>query len=124
MKLHVGDYIETLDGAVGFITKIDEDKNGFSYNIVFRSDSHRIYDEYSYDLTHREIGYDFKRIGSYTYEIPKEENKEAKEHDCQTVSCCEQEEFKEIVSKMLNDGYEISSSSCNDDKDWKAILVK
>ena len=47
-----------------------------------------------------------------------------KEHDCQTVSCCTQLEFEETVSKLLNEGYEISSSSCNSSRDWKAILVK
>lgn len=51
-------------------------------------------------------------------------NEEVKKHDCKTVSCCIQFEFEEEVSKFLNEGYEISSSSCNSSRDWKAILVK
>ena len=76
---------------------------------------------YMYKTKHT---YKIRRIGKYVFRKEEKENKELKEHNCETVSCCTQIEFEKTVSKLLNEGYEISSSSCNSSRDWKAILVK
>lgn len=45
------------------------------------------------------------------------------EPDCKIISC-PQTLFEEQVTKLLKEGYEINSSSCNSRDEWKAIMVR
>lgn len=77
---------------------------------------------YSHIKHYGDINKKYAEEIKYLKEQLKSENQI--KHDCQTVSCCSQREYEEEITKLLNDGYEMSSSSCNSSRDWKAILVK
>lgn len=69
----------------------------------------------------------YKRIndsGEVLYCIDLEEDDSIKEHDCKTLNYCNQVDFENEVTKILEQGYTMSSSSCNSRTDWKAIMVK
>ena len=125
IDFRIGDYVETTDGLVGVIDDICtcsecEARGFYEPHIKYINGE----EDYITVYQAENIEKNFNRIGKYVFRKEEKENEELKEHDCQTVSCCTQLEFKETVSKLLNEGYEISSSSCNSSRDWKAILVK
>lgn len=45
------------------------------------------------------------------------------EPDCKIVSCSPTL-FEIQVTKLLKEGYEVSSSSCNSKDEWKAIMIR
>ena len=79
-EFHVGDYVETKDGDIGFITEIDTDEDSFWYGSSYwyctSSRSPRI-EKRTYiipDGTDADMARIFTRIGQYDF-TKKDENK-------------------------------------------------
>lgn len=63
----IGDYIETVDGAIGYISSIDESDSTytFGYTITRTSDRWSLLDEYHADIADIKDYKLFKRVGNY-----------------------------------------------------------
>jgi len=73
-KFNIGDYVETVDGEVGYIAKIRNDVSARSkFYFVKLINSKKDYDIMFSDGTKPEYG--FKRIGKYTFSPTKPEKK-------------------------------------------------
>ena len=62
-KLHVGDYVETINGEIGFLTDFRIDNDHFSIKIEMKSYS----DCWQYSILEKELPNYFNQIGTYQF---------------------------------------------------------
>ena len=62
-EFHVGDYVETVGGLVGYVAKVQPIDEGLYVFFVKYKD----HNEYEYNLCYDELQRFFKRIGAYDF---------------------------------------------------------
>ena len=84
-EFHVGDYVETIDGEIGYLTKIVIDEDFINFYGVFSYNKKSFEFHYYREL----LPYSFRRIGKYDFtksERPKEIGKLKHNGWCMGVS--------------------------------------
>ena len=66
-EFHVGDYVETVDGEIGYLTKIVIDEDFINFYGVFSYNKKSFEFHYYREL----LPYSFRRIGKYDFTKPK-----------------------------------------------------
>lgn len=67
-EFHVGDYVETVDGEIGYLTKIVIDEDFINFYGVFSYNKKSFEFHYYREL----LPYSFRRIGKYDFTKPKQ----------------------------------------------------
>lgn len=62
-EFHVGDYVETKDGGIGYISKMETLSNGHTCIYVYFTDG-KIY---PYDVIASQLSFRFNRVGRYDF---------------------------------------------------------
>ena len=66
-EFHVGDYVETVDGEIGYLTKIVIDEDFINFYGVFSYNKKSFEFHYYREL----LPYSFRRIGKYDFTKPE-----------------------------------------------------
>ena len=66
-EFHVGDYVETIDGEIGYLTKIVIDEDFINFYGVFSYNKKSFEFHYYREL----LPYSFRRIGKYDFTKPE-----------------------------------------------------
>lgn len=67
-EFHVGDYVETVDGEIGYLTKIVIDEDFINFYGVFSYNKKSFEFHYYREL----LPYSFRRIGKYDFTKPEQ----------------------------------------------------
>ena len=67
-EFHVGDYVETIDGEIGYLTKIVIDEDFINFYGVFSYNKKSFEFHYYREL----LPYSFRRIGKYDFTKPEQ----------------------------------------------------
>lgn len=67
-EFHVGDYVETIDGEIGYLTKIVIDEDFINFYGVFSYNKKSFKFHYYREL----LPYSFRRIGKYDFTKPEQ----------------------------------------------------
>ena len=98
-EFHVGDYVETVDGWIGYIESIHDLLHGVTGLYVrFRDDNC-----HCFEVTNETISSNFNRIGAYDFTKKEKKKIEQLEKDLPVEGKCKDK--KVMIKQYLDDGY-------------------